>query len=324
MEFLADTLKFVLAHGFMIEQAPLQTYSTALVFSPINSVIRKQFWNQRLVAIQSIWGTEEYWDPCLQALDCKEYISVAISPDGKILASGSSDSNIRLWDAVTGKETQTLNGHTDTVASVAFSSDGKTLASGSFDDNIRLWDAVTGKERQTLNGHTDAVRSVAFSPDGKTLTSVSHDDTIRLWDVEVRSGKRVARGPSSCVESMAFLPGKGTLVSTARDGTVWKWDIVTGKPRRAWITVGVFSYHFLWLPTNNLPFQSLWDSPGPNAVASSSSVDPILVAEEWILLNGEKLLWLPAHCRPSCWVRDANQLALGLETGGVMLLTFSL
>jgi len=315
----------------MIEQAPLQTYSTALVFSPIHSVIRKQFWSQRLVAIQSIWGTEEYWDPCLQVLNCKSPKSVAISPDGKTLASGSWDHSIRLWDGLTGKERQTLKGHTSSVYSVAFSPDGKTLASGSEDYSIRLWDAVTGKERQALKGHTSSVYSVAFSPDGKTLTSVSHDHTIRLWDVEVRSGKRVARGPGSRVESMAFLPGKGALVSMAQDGKVWKWDIVTGKPRRAWRAVGVFSYHSLWLPANNIPFQSLGDnSPGPNAVVSGSNVDPklpaysILVAKEWILLNDEKVLWLPTQYRPNCWVRDANQLALGLESGGVMLLTFSL
>jgi WD40 repeat protein len=72
-------------------------------------------------------------------------LSVAYSPDGKTLASGSIDQTIKLWDVATGKEQATLKGHTRYVASVAFSPDGKTLASGSEDRTIKLWDVTTGK-----------------------------------------------------------------------------------------------------------------------------------------------------------------------------------
>src|SRR5437016_1951960 len=96
--------------------------------------------------------------------------SVAFSPDGKTLASGSFDCMIKLWDVATGMEQATLKGHTNQVHSVAFSPDGKTLASGGGDPpkpgEIKLWDVTTGKEQAPLKGDPLTVNSVAFRPDG--------------------------------------------------------------------------------------------------------------------------------------------------------------
>lgn len=108
--------------------------------------------------------------------------SVAFSPNGKQIASGSSDKTIRIWQLPNGQQLQTLAGHTDDVCSVTFSPDGKILASGSRDKTVKLWQVDTGQEIRTFTANDDAVYCVAFSPDGKTLAaSGSGDKTIKLF-----------------------------------------------------------------------------------------------------------------------------------------------
>lgn len=116
--------------------------------------------------------------------------SVAFSPDGRTVASGSHDYTVKLWDVATEKLKRTLEGHTGRVTSVPFSPDGETVASGGWDDTLRLWNAETGELKRTLEGHTGRVWLVAFSPDGETVASGSVDGTLRLWDAH--SGRRLA------------------------------------------------------------------------------------------------------------------------------------
>ena len=100
-------------------------------------------------------------------------LSVAFSPDGTRLASTSSDSMIKLWDASTGTELFTLQGNQGEATCVAFSPDGKTLVSGYRFHTIKLWDANAGTELRMLTGHRGQVTSVAFSPDGTRLATAS-------------------------------------------------------------------------------------------------------------------------------------------------------
>jgi WD40 repeat protein len=107
--------------------------------------------------------------------------SVAWALDGLVLASGSHDETIRLWDGQSGQLLHALEGHEDAVYSVAWSPDGRVLASGSDDNTIRLWDGQSGQYINTLEGHTDTVSCISFSIDGRLLASKSDDRTIRIW-----------------------------------------------------------------------------------------------------------------------------------------------
>ena len=119
-------------------------------------------------------------------------MSVAFSPDGDTLASGSVDNTVRLWSVASRATLATLSGHTGAVFSVAFSPDGATLASGSDDKSVRLWSVASRATVATLSGHTADVWSVAFSPDGATLAYGSWDDTVRLWSVASSTPRAMA------------------------------------------------------------------------------------------------------------------------------------
>jgi WD40 repeat protein len=152
---------------------------------------------------------------------------VAFSPDGKMLATASSDKTAKLCDATSGTVRHTLT-HPSAVASVAFSPDGKHLATAA-GKTIRIWNAATGTLEQTLTGHTDSIVNVAFSPDGKRLASCSFDNTAKLWDTTRWQVVANLVGHTSPVFSVSFSPDSQMLATTSRDGVVKLWDLATGR-----------------------------------------------------------------------------------------------
>ena len=136
--------------------------------------------------------------------------SVAFSPDGKWVVSGSNDSTLKLWNAATGALVHTFGGHAGPVYSVGVSPDGKWLLSGSDDKTLRLWNAATGALVRTFGGHAGPVYSAAFSPDGTRLLSGSKDATLKLWDTATGALTRTLEGHSATVTSVAFS-SDGTL-----------------------------------------------------------------------------------------------------------------
>jgi WD40 repeat protein len=208
--------------------------------------------------------------------------SVAFSPDGKILASGSYDKTIKLWSVETGAELRTLRGETDAIQSVAFSPDGKTLASGNFEKTIKLWSVETGAELRTLRGHTNIVNSVVFSPDGKILASGSHDGTIKLWSVETGAELRTLREHTSSVHavySVAFSPDGKTLAESYGE-TIKLWNVETGQEIRT-------------LSGHTALVDSVAFSPDGKTIASSGGADNTI--RLWNVETGAELRTLHGH-----------------------------
>jgi len=154
--------------------------------------------------------------------------SVAWSPDGKRIASGSGDNTAQVWDAADGGNVYTYRGHSVYVEAVAWSPDGKRIASAGGDNTVQVWDVADGGHVYTYRGHSDVVWSVAWSPDGKRIASGSGDNTAQVWDATDGGNVYTYRGHSSAVDAVAWSPGGKRIASGSLDYTVQVWDVADG------------------------------------------------------------------------------------------------
>ena len=200
---------------------------------------------------------------------------VAFSPDGKRLATASSDHTAKIWDADNGQELLTLRGHEGPVFSVAFSPDGKRLATASNDKTAKIWDAASGKELLAIRAHSSCVRSVAFSPDGKRLATASFDKTAKIWDAV--SGKELLAlcGHTREVFCAAFSPDGKRLATASNDATAKIWDAASGK-------------ELLTLFGGAFAVESVAFSPDGKRLAMASGSEPTI----WDAASGQGLLML--------------------------------
>ena len=161
-----------------------------------------------------------------QAEDFRQLLTltVAWSPDGRLLAAGRLDGSVEVWDVTFQRLVLRLAGHTGSVTSLAWSPDGHLLATVSEDHTVKIWDPTSGRELRTLTGHTDRVCRVAWSPDGQLLASASWDCTVKIWDMTGRSGPRTLIGHSAPVLSVDWSPSGDRLATLAQDGSFMIWD----------------------------------------------------------------------------------------------------
>ena len=298
LDLVRDTRRFILHNRWVIENAPLQIYVSALVFSPTHSLTREQWKKEEPEWMITKPIMERNWSPCLQTLEGHSawVRSVVFSHDSRQLASASDDRTVKVWDAATGECLRTLEGHSAWVRSVVFSHDSRQLASASDDRTVKVWDAATGECLRTLEGHSAWVRSVVFSHDSRQLASASGDRTVKVWDAVMGECLRTLEGHSAWVRSVVFSHDSRQLASASGDRTVKVWDAATGECLRtleghsAWVWSVVFSH----------------DS---RQLASASDDRTVKV---WDAAMGECLRTLEGH---SAWVwsvvfsHDSRQLA---------------
>jgi WD40 repeat protein len=233
------------------------------------------------------------------------------SGDRPILASGSIDRTIKLWDIQSGECLKTLQGHIDWICSIACSPDGQTIASGSIDQTVKLWNINTGECLATLHGHSRDVWSVAFSIDGKLLVSGSADATVRIWDVSTGQCLHILQGHKNHIWCVVCSKDGNTIASGSSDTTIRLWNIHTGECLKT-----------LQGHTNTL--RSLAFSPnGKNLIAS----DDNQTIKLWDISTGKCFRTLSGYgsgiwalaVSPRNHLRDSPILASGSEDQKVKL-----
>ncbi|KAM5527628.1 vegetative incompatibility protein HET-E-1 [Fusarium oxysporum f. sp. phaseoli] len=250
-KFIADAIRFLQANFSVVTEAPLQIYSSALIFAPSKSIARKTFEDNIPKWITILPKVRENWDACLSTLeghsstvriwnveagDCVRVLeghsgevnTVVFSHDSTKLASASSDKTVRIWNVETGDCVRVLEGYGELIGSMAFSHDSTKLALALEDKPTWLWYLKTGDYIEVLEDRSREVNTVVFSHDSTKLASASSDKTVRIWNVETGDCVQVLDSRSSEVHSVISSHDSTKTASVSHDRMIWIWNVEKG------------------------------------------------------------------------------------------------
>lgn len=173
---------------------------------------------------------------------------VAYSPDGSLVASGSMDGSVSIWDAATGALKATVTGNKDCISGLAFSPDGATLVTASWDGSVRTWDAKSGALSRTIALDDGAAQCAALSTDGKSVAIGTLDGKIEFWDPAAGTLGQTIKAHDHAVFALAYSPDGATIASAGRDGSVKLWDVKSGNQLQAFTVKNASPYGVTFSP----------------------------------------------------------------------------
>ncbi|KAG8947601.1 hypothetical protein FRC03_000987 [Tulasnella sp. 419] len=228
---LANFYRYLLYFHTTIALGPSHIYHSTLPFVPRGNLSSLP-WDEELHSSPRVVMTSDSdtWDRVLFTLTghYDQVQAVAYSPNGRVIASGSDDKRVIIWDSRTGAQIHSLEGHSEKVLAVAFSPNGSLIASGSHDNSVRIWSSVTGILIHTLRGHSGAVTAVSFSPVVSIVASGSSDKTVALWDSGTGSRIRILRDLSEWSWTISFSPDGTHIASKSSNSSIIIWDTDSG------------------------------------------------------------------------------------------------
>ncbi|KAL1862293.1 hypothetical protein Plec18170_001118 [Paecilomyces lecythidis] len=286
--FLHDAVRFISTFKFIITKSPLQTYSSALVFSPETSVIRNMFQDDLPKWIRRLPPVQKRWNDCLHTLEGHTggVWRVLFAPDGRTILSSSSSDKVRSWDSHIGTENEV--NRIDLSHFWDLSPDGKTLLSVSNSTKqIFLSDTVTGEEIQAFSIEQEIIKhSLRFTPNGQNIFFLEWNGLVRI--LSINNGEEVLRlilgNNKPYVLDAALSPDQSVIASNMSE-TLNIWDVKTGK-------------ELLVIDAHHERIRSITFSPNGQRVATAHEDGIVCI---WDRFSGTEQLRIQTHGGNSMW-----------------------